>query len=329
MAAQRCWDCNNTFYSNYGGLYCNVCHQARETRKRNERQAQKDQWAAEQAQREHARIQAQHTQALINAENQRINAINRQTQAIIESGIRTKDAYDRGYKYIDDEFGYSNSAEVEIEVGEYGGLTWKWNHPYITDRLNDEFKKGLGARLNQYTSVYDTIKASATQAGRQNANGTLQNYFTLHTGITISGVDIKTKGFKSHFTSTIDEETGELKMNWNEPFTNSELNQAYKDGVNEVYWKENTDEKKLHRLEFDVPEIQAKRRLVRKMHRLDKLFRISVYAIPVLFFLLMWQVTAGWTTFFMFIASCFMPKFIRNRHYKWWDNNSEYLRTNL
>jgi hypothetical protein len=247
----------------------------------------------------------------------------------MESGIRTKDAYDRGYKYIDDEFGYSNSAEVEIEVGEYGSLAWKWNHPYITDRLNDEFKKGLGARLNQYTNLYDTIKSSATQAGRQNANGTLQNYFTLHTGLKIGGVDIKTKGFKSHFTSTIDEETGELKMNWNEPFTNSELNQTYKDGVNEVYGKENTDEKKLHRLAFDVPEIQAKRKLVRKMHRLDKLFRISVYAVPVLFFLLIWQITTGWTTFFMFIASCFMPKFIRNRHYKWWDNNSEYLRTKL
>jgi hypothetical protein len=327
MAAQRCWDCNNTFHSTTGGLYCNVCYQARETRRHNERQAQKDQWAAEQAQREHARIQAQHTQALINAENQRINAINRQTQAIMESGIRTKDAYDKGYKYIDDEFGYGNSADVEIEIGEYGGLTWKWNHPYITDRLNDEFKKGLGARLNQYKNIYDTITASAKRIGQGNADGSFPStYFTLYTGLKIGGVDIKTKGFKSHFTSTIDESTGELKMNWNEPFTNSELNQAYKDGVNEVYGKENTDEKKLHRLAFDVPEIQAKRKLVRKMHRLDKLFRISVYAIPVLFFLLIWQITTGWTTFFMFIASCFMPKFIRNRHYKWWNNNSEYLR---
>ena len=326
MASQRCWDCSNTFYSNTGGLYCNVCYQARETRKRNDRQAQQDRWAAEQAQREHARIQAQHTQALINAENQRIDAINRQTQAIMESGIRTKDAYDKGYKYIDDEFGYSNSSEVEIWVGEYGSLAWNWNHPYITDRLNDEFKKGLGARLNQYTNLHDTIKASATQAGRQNANGTLQNYFTLHTGLKIGGVDIKTKGFKSHFTSAIDEETGELKMNWNEPFTNAELNQAYKDGVNEVYGKENTDEKKLHRLEVDVPEIKNRRKHVRNLRVLDKLFRLSVYTLPVLFFLLMWQVTTGWSTFFMFIASCFMPKFIRNRHYKWWDNNSEYLR---
>ena len=326
MAAQRCWDCNNTFYSNTGGLYCNVCYQARETRKQNDRQARQDQWAAEQAQRENARIQAQHTQALINAENARIAAINHQTQVIMESGIRTKDAYDRGYKYIDDEFGYSNSTEVEIWVGEYGSLAWNRNHPYITDRLNDEFKKGLGARLNQYTNLYDTIKASATQAGRQNANGTLQNYFTLHTGLKIGGVDIKTKGFKSHFTSTVDEETGELKMNWNEPFTNSELNQAYKDGVNEVYWSENTDEKKSHRLEFDVPEIKNRRKHVRNLRVLDKLFRLSVYTLPILFFLFMWNITSGWVTLLMFIMSCFMPKFIRNMHYKWWDNNSEFLR---
>ena len=326
MASQRCWDCSNTFYSNTGGLYCNVCYQARETRKRNDRQAQQDRWAAEQAQRENARIQAQHTQALINAENARIAAINHQTQVIMESGIRTKDAYDRGYKYIDDEFGYSNSTEVEIWVGEYGSLAWNWNHPYITDRLNDEFKKGLGARLNQYTNLYDTIKASATQAGRQNANGALQDYFTLHTGLKIGGVDIKTKGFRSHFTSTVDEETGELKMNWNEPFTNSELNQAYKDGVNEVYWSENTDEKKSHRLEFDVPEIKNRRKHVRNLRVLDKLFRLSVYTLPVLFFLFMWNITSGWVTLLMFIMSCFMPKCIRNMHYKWWDNNSEFLR---
>lgn len=327
MTASRCWDCNTTFHSGYGAIYCNVCYQARETRRRNERQAQKDQWAAEQAQRENARIQAYHTQALINAENQRIAAINQQTRVISESIIKTKDAYDRGYKYIDDEFGYSNSAEVEIEVGEYGGLTWKWNHPYVTDRLNDEFQKGLYSRLNQYKSIQDTITASAKRIGQGNADGSFPStYFTLYTGLTIGGVDIKTKGFKSHFTSTIDEDTGELKMNWNEPFTSSDLNQAYKDGVNEVYWKENTDEKKLHRLAVDVPEIQTKRKLVRKMHRLDKLFRISVYAIPVLFFLLMWQITTGFTTFFMFIAACFMPKFIRNRHYKWWNNNSEFLR---
>jgi uncharacterized Zn finger protein (UPF0148 family) len=326
MAAHRCWDCNNTFYSSSGGLYCNVCYQGRETRKRNERQAQQDQWAAAQAQRENARIAAQHTQALINAENARIAAINHQTRVISESGIRPKDAYDRGYKYVDNEFKYGNPARLELEVKEDGELFWQWYHLYVLDRLNQQFQIGLSTKLNEYKNVYATIKASAKQAGKQNADGTLPNRFYLHTGLTVGGVEVKTKTFDSHFKTGIDETTGELKMNWNEPFTSAELNQAYKDAASEVYWKENTDEKKLHRLAFDVPEIQAKRKLVRKMHRLDKLFRISVYTIPVLFFLLMWQVTTGWTTFFMFIAACFMPKFIRNRHYKWWNNNSEYLR---
>ena len=327
MAASRCWDCNTTFHSGYGAIYCNVCYQARETRRRNERQAQKDRWAAEQDQRENARIQAYHTQALINAENKRIAAINHQTRVISESIIKTKDAYDRGYKYIDDEFGYSNSANLKIEVEEYGNLSWTWNHLYVTDRLNDEFRKGLGSRLGQYKNIYDTIKASAERIGKGNADGSFSHTrFTLYTGMKIGGVDIKTKTFTSNFTSTIDEKTGDLNMNWNEPFTNPELNQAYKDGVNEVYWAENTDEKKSHRLEFDVPEIKKRRRHVRNLRILDKLFRLSVYTLPVLFFLLMWNITTGWTTFAMFVLSCFMPKLIRKMHYKWWDNNSEFLR---
>lgn len=326
MASQRCWDCSNTFYSNTGGLYCNVCYQARETRKRNDRQAQQDRWAAEQAQRENARIQAQHTQALINAENARIAAINHQTQVIMESGIRTKDAYDRGYKYIDDEFGYSNSTEVEIWVGEYGSLAWNWNHPYITDRLNDEFKKGLGARLNQYTNLYDTIKASATQAGRQNANGTLQDYFTLHTGLKIGGVDIKTKGFRSHFTSTVDEETGELKMNWNEPFTNSELNQAYLDGVNEVHWAENTEEKKNYRLKFEVPELRAAREYTKGIKRLNVVFKILSYGLPLFVLYILWQALTGWTFLFSLIGVYLFYGGLEYLHEQWQVKNNDHLR---
>jgi hypothetical protein len=325
MSAQRCWDCSNTFYSSYGGLYCNVCHQARETRKHNERQAQQNQWQAEQD----ARVQAQHTQALINAENQRIAAINHQTQIIMESGITPKYAYDRGYNYIDKEYSYSNPVGVKLRIDEDGDLTATWNNPYSTSALNDEFKRGLSAKVHTYKNIFGAIKSSAKQAGKQNAEGTLPSNFSLHTGLRIGGADVNTKGFNSQFKTEIDEDTGELLFRWNEPFTKSVLNQAYKDGVNEVHWKENTDEKKLHRLTFDVPEIQEKRKLVRKKHRLDKLFRFSVYAIPILFFLLMWQMTTGWITFFAFIASCFMPNIIRNMHYKWWNKNSEYLRTKL
>jgi uncharacterized Zn finger protein (UPF0148 family) len=297
MTAQRCWDCNNTFYSSSGGLYCNVCYQGRETRKRAERQAQQDRWEAER----HQRIQAQHTQALINAEHQRINAINHQTQIIMESRIKSKDAYDRGYNYVDTEYAYSNPAGVKLWVDEDGDLRATWNQLYTTPMLNAEFHRGISAKVHSYKSVFDTLKSSAKLTGQLNAEGTFPTKFTLYTGLEVGGKKVNTESFNSQLIRTINEETGELTMTWNEPFSNSALNQSYKDGVNEVYWKENTDDKKFHRLEVDVPEIQAKRKLVRKMHRLDKLFRISVYAIPVLFFLLIWQITTGWTTFFMFI----------------------------
>lgn len=326
MPARRCWECNNTFYSDFGATHCNVCDQAIKTRRANARQARQDRWEAEQAQREAARIQAQHTQALINAENARIAAINHQTQVIAESAITTKEAYDRGYKYVDDEFRYGNPAELEIEVPEDGSIYWKWHHLYITDRLNTEFKKGLGARLGQYTNMYNTLKDSAKQAGRQNANGTLQNYFSLHTGLKIGGVDIKTKGFRSHFTSTVDEKTGELKMNWKEPFKDPVLNQAYKDGVNEVYWTENTEEKKNYRLKFEVPELIAAREYTKGIKRLNTVFKFSRYALPVLALYIVWQVLTGWPFLFSLLGVYVLYGGLEYLHEQWQVKNNEYLR---
>lgn len=326
MAAKRCLECNNTFYSDFGAIHCNVCDQAIKTRRANERQARQDRWENEQAQREAARIQAQHTQALINAENARIAAINHQTQVIMEGAISSKSAYDRGYRYIDSDFKYNNEANLSIEVNEYGTLEWRWNHLYLTDRLNDEFKKGLGARLNSYPNIYDTIKASAKQAGKQNANGTLQSYFTLHTGLNIGGVEIKTKAFNSDFTNTLDETTGEQLMRWNQPFENEVLNQAYLDGVNEVHWEVNTDENKNYRLRFVVPELEAERQHNKHLRRLNKTYQILLGLFPIAFLFIFWNITSGWVTLVSFIALPFIWKFLEKKHTAWQIENSNSLR---
>lgn len=328
MSGSRCWDCGTTFYSDYGAIYCNVCHQARKTREHNERQAREDRYRAEQAQRENARIAAQHTQALVAAENARIAAINYQTKVIMESAIMTKHAYDYGYKYIDDEFGYGNGANLSIEVTEYGALSWTWNEPYITDRLNNEFRKGLSDRLGTYKSIYNTIKASAKQAGKQNADGTLQSYFTLHTGgLKIGGVDIYTKAFNSHFTNTLDETTGEQVMRWSEPFENPELNQAYLDGVNEVHWEVNTDEKKNYRLRFEVPKLKAEREHNKYLKRLNKTYQLLLGIFPLAFLFIFWNITSGWGTVISFIALPFIWKFLEKKHTNWQTVNSKNLRS--
>lgn len=327
MPAKRCWECSNTFYSDFGATHCNVCDQAIKTRRANERQARQDRWEAEQAQRENARIQAQHTQALINAENRRIAAINHQTQVIQESAITTKYAYDRGYNYVDNEFGYGNPAEVEIEVGEYGSLKWKWHHPYVTDRLNTEFQKGLAARLNSYPNIYETIKASAKRIGKGNADGSFPStHFTLYTGLKIGGEDIKTEGFKSYFTSVLDETTGELKMNWNEPFKNSDLNQAYKDGVNEVHWEVNTDEKKNYRLKFEVPKVIAAREYTKGIRRLNTVYKISRYALPLLVFYIFWQALTGWSFLFSLLVVYLLYGGLEYLHEQWQIKNNDHLR---
>lgn len=315
MVAKRCWDCQTTFNSDYGAIYCNVCHQARETRKYNERQSRQAQWEAEQAQR-----------ALINAENQRIAAINYQTQVIQESAVTTKYAYDRGYTYIDDEFGYSNPAELEIEVNEDGSLEWKWNHLYLTDRLNTEFKKGLNARLNQHKNIFSTIKASAKRIGKGNADGSFPStHFNLYTGLNIGGVGIKTKGFKSYFTREVNEETGELKMNWKEPFSNAELNQAYKDGVNEVYWAENTEEKNNYRLRVEVPEIKAERLITNHTKRMNKLYAVLVYLLPIVALYIAWHIASGLVFGVLLALIYYLWKFLKNQHYAWKIEKHSYL----
>lgn len=326
MTAKRCWDCGTTFYSDYGSIYCNVCHQAKKTREHNERQAREDRWQAEQAQREHARIQAQHTQALVNAENQRIAAINQQTRAIMESVIKPQDAYNRGYNYPDQEFDYANEAQLEIEVNEYGRLTWQWHHVYMIPTLREQFSAGLSARLSQYKNVLEELKASAYRIGKENAEGTFPDYFTLWTGIEIDGVKIKTKAFRTNFTKVLDETTGELKMNWNKPFENEELNQAYLNGVNEVHWVVNTEEQKNYRLRIEVPKIKAERIIASSAKRYNKIFKVLVFAIPILFFYFVWPITSGWIAFFVFVFSIVLYKLLKKRHEIWQIDNSGYLK---
>lgn len=325
MTAKTCWECNSTFYSNYGAIYCNVCTQARKTREHNERQAREDRYRSEQIQRENARIAAQQTQALVNAENRKIAAINHQTRVISESIIKPADAYSKGYNYVDYEFAHGNSSDLEVEVGEYGGLTWKWNHPYVIDNLNEQFRKGLYDRLGNI-NVYPEVKSSAYQAGKQNANGTLQNRFFLRTGLSLGGVEIKTKVFNSNFTNTLDEITGEQVMRWDHPFKNEELNQAYLDGVNEVHWEVNTDEKKNYRLLVDVPELKAHRIMVKGTKRTDKMYRLLLGIFPILYLFIFWSITSGWGTFISFVALPFIWKFLEKQHTKWAENNSNYLK---
>ena len=327
MAARQCWECRTTFYTDYGAIYCNVCNQARKTREHNERQARQDRYEAEALQRENARIAAQHTQALVNAENQRIAAINQQTRAIMESVIKPKDAYDRGYKYIDSDFILDDPAELEIEVGEYGFLKWKWHHIYIIPTLQEQFAKGLSDRLNSFKNLSDVLRDSAYRAGKGNADGSFAHTrFTLHTGLTIAGKSISTKTFNSAFTSTLDETTGELVMRWNEPFTNDELNKAYKDGVNEVHWEVNTEEKKNYRLRFEVPELKAERIIAKSMKRLNKTYQLLLGIFPLLFLFIFWNITSGWGTFISFVALPFIWKFLEKKHTKWQVTQSKYLK---
>lgn len=303
MAASRCWDCNTTFYTNYGGLYCNVCHQARKTRQHNENQAQQDRFETERIQRENARIQAQQTQALVDVENQRIAAINRQTQAIIESSTTTDQAKKRGGEYFDYEWNSQNAANLNITIVEDGShVNWTYKHIYESDRLKNSFTRGLTDSVNKAitynaSTARKALKQSAYQIGYLHTQGS-HLYFVLNPSVEIKGKEIYTKSYRSDFTTMIDEKDGTLSASWSNHFENTDLNESYKKGVETGLDLINTEEAKAERLKTEVPKIKKVRRqeswYKNKIKFTDFVFTILCISITFFSFIFILGLTSGW-----------------------------------
>ena len=274
---QTCYTCWGTFHTvNPFVTTCPTCQQTKAILKSHERQAE------------------QQAAAMYEAEQQRAAAINHQTNVFQESFITDKEAYDYGFNYIDSVTTEYNPHKVEYEVSEWGKLTWRGVEPYLTDRLNNKFISGVTDRMPSVSSkkVIAAMKESAKRAGRQNAEGTLPSRCYLRTGITIGHHSVSSNVVDTHFSSTIDENTGELKFTWDHPFaSNSELNEAYRDGVNEVYFTENTPEKKARRLAEDVPKLKDERSTRRWVKILDKVYKTIVVCVPFIGIYAVWKMT--------------------------------------
>lgn len=313
MTAKRCWSCGTTFYSDYGAVKCNVCQQT-ETLTRLSNQQAAD--ARRQANLD-AQAAARHTQALINAENARIDAINTQTQAIMESSIMPADAYKRGHDYPDSEYRGLNPIELEVWFTETGSPYYEWLHPYITPTLQQEFARGLADRFRKIPNQFTLLKSCAFEAGKRNASGTLESRFTLTPGPTLGGTKLRTKAVDSKFYTVLDENTGEIVMKWNEPFSNAELNKQYAAGVQQVCDEVNKPDKMNYRLRFEVPELKAERMIFKSRKRLNVLYRWLFIIAPLYAcYLILAYMTPG-IALMSLISIPFIWKFLKKKHRAW------------
>lgn len=309
----------NTVFSSYK---CSTCLQ---TEKMAE-QAELDRQNNNRIQEQNAFYAAQQAAIIQSNALATIAAIEKQTKTIEESAISDTDVYDYGYYYIDTEFSGSNTASLSIAVNENGSLSWTWEHPYITERLREKFRNGLCDRLNTLGTVDKSyLQTSAYQAGKQNAEGSLPSYFTLHTNLEVNGVAIPSVPFQSNFTTDINEETGELQMFWNEPFTDPDYNSAYHDGVSEIYDEVNTEERKQQRLANEVAAIKQHREKAKNTKRVSSLIQALLWLFPIVAGVVAFSVFSGWAIFFSLMAIGILTMVSQTQYENWKTTNWKYL----
>ena len=321
-----CSSCGTVFYTDIHILFrsnkCNVCIQT----ERLENQAELSRQQALEMQERRDAIETQHLSNLTALAQAKLEAIERQTKVISEGSISSKSVYQRGYNYIDIEFINNNLASLQITVNEDGTLNWVWNHIYLTDRLQEEFRNGLNKRLLSLPTVeFEILNENAKQAGRQNADGSLPSIFSLYTGLELNGYSIPSISFNSNFTSTLDEDTGEIKMNWKPPFTDQRLNQSYLEGVNELHWEVNTEINKFNRLQNEVVAIKKHRKKTRIIKNKLGTYKILLWLIPLFLSIFIIYSSKEWTSYFyLLLILPLIVILVRALDY-WERRNWEYL----
>lgn len=264
---QTCYTCWGTFTTPHAYITtCPTCRQTKTLIEHRDRQAQQQRDDAERQMEMAAREQRMreyHTNQLIRAENERIEAINHQTRILEETRlVSAKDAYQEGLNYIKNNWYQGrNYAKLSLYAKYDGNLyaSWKWDDVYVSEILRREFTRGIAdslATLNgDSTKVRETIVDSAYRAGEQNAKGTLKNKFCLHTGVVVNNQAINTPAVDSKLKSTIDTCTGKITFDWTPPFPTPFENDQFARGVQKAQADMNTFELMKQRLKEEVPKI--------------------------------------------------------------------------
>ena len=245
-----------------------------------------------------------------------------------EALISSDEARLYGRNYIDNEFASANPANLRANITEIGTVAFQWDNIYKSLRLQTEFRNGLQEAINEWAHISpdeEYLIASAKQAGIEVANGTLPPRFGLHTNFAaIHGVPINTDTFDCWLQRVIDEDTGELKLTWNKPFTKQELNQSFEDGINEALVSLNTTEQKNIRLATEVVAIKKERKIKHQEENISILWRTLIICFPFLGWYFAWMSTEGLITFLNFVIIVPILEIILIRLHEKWEVSPNY-----
>ena len=299
--AQTCYECWSTFYTtNFMVTTCPTCQQTGAILKSHERQAEaarqrdyENQQRNEIAENNRARAIADAEYARAAAERATAAAVERQNRIIQEQRIKPTEAYNAGRDYIKSGYSYGNPLNLRLEICEIGAYQIYYNRKYETDTLDNEFLSGIVDNLPSLSNKAKAFKDSAYHAGRETAQGTLASCFTLHTGVYLHSDLIPSEAFDSGLKRTIDLKTGELKMTWNEPFSQDTLNNEYARGVNEVHAELNTPLMRAERKATEVRDILKERAVVDRNNAILTILEKFIYLFPLPAVLFAWFSTSG------------------------------------
>lgn len=303
--ARTCYTCGSTFYSDYSFSFkCSTCQQTDKL--------------AEQSQLnrklEAARLEVELIKS--NDEKNKIAAIERQTQAIFETSIKPKEAFNRGFNYIDQELSEDNELNIKFQITEEGEYTFSYDGSkmYITPKLCESFIKGLESKLDSLPKVdFDYLKRSAKSAAKDNARGILSSCFCLYTGLEINGEPVFMVPVETNFKSWIDESDGTLCFSYDFPFESQELNDAYVEGATEAFDELNTPELMQSRLDNEIAKLKAERQLqkdteeevIRQRKNIEDtytLYSTLTWLFPLISIPLFWIFTNGGLTAFLLLV---------------------------
>lgn len=308
MAKHMCQSCGTYFDSgHFAPMYCNVCTQTKSM----EKQQRNQQYALEEQQRQE-RLNAENNARMVAAaEYERAQAVREQTRALLEQGTSDREAYDRGYKYVDYEWSNGNPAQLSLYITEDGKQSsYTYNYLYESNRLRYQFKNGLNDRIQKMswdpTTVRNDFKEIARTAGLTYCvNPDREKSFWLDAGVKFGGRDISSKKYNSTFRWEVDLKDGTVYPQWSDHFDDPEFNEEYGLGVAEGLLTVNSDEAKAERLKTLVPEIKKNQRQVswrkNKIKFIDFIFTLSCIAITFFSFVVVLGFTSGWWMVLAFI----------------------------
>jgi len=245
----NCSNCGK-YMDGFGGV-CGTCKDAAKIQSQLEANARQAQWAADESIREAraASYQAsRHHDEAMQAESDRLEELQKQTQILLEGQITNEEAYQRGFDLEDE--------NLDLLLTEDGRVYWEINEPYLVARLNGSYEKGAQDRLEkEFESNYPGLEYMKQEAfGHGYAGSRNCSIVYLHHLPHIYPAKLNILS-ETELTQTENQETGHIEWEWMPVYMSDELNDAYDAGAQKFLDEQNTAELVAERLEKNKAEL--------------------------------------------------------------------------